>query len=50
MSRLLRSLGAAAPAYASARDLLDDERRRNAVCFLLDIQLPGMNGFELAQG
>ena len=48
LQRLLRSCGVASRVFASARELLADDRRRDAACFLLDVQLPGMNGFELA--
>lgn len=49
LGRLLRSFGLAATAFGSASELLADERRRDAACFVLDIQLPETNGFELAR-
>jgi two-component system, LuxR family, response regulator FixJ len=33
--------------YASAEDFLADYRAQRAGCILLDVQLPGMDGFEL---
>ena len=49
LGRLLRSLGLEPAAFASAGELLADPRRRDAACFLLDVHLPAMNGFELAR-
>ena len=49
LGRLLRSLGLRPAAFASAAELLGDPRRRQASCFLLDVQMPAMNGFELAR-
>ena len=48
LRRLLRSFGLDPAAFASAGELLSDPRRRRAACFLLDVQMPAMNGFELA--
>ncbi len=46
--RLVESLGMRARAFATPAELLDDESGiDDLVCFLLDVHLPGMTGFEL---
>jgi FixJ family two-component response regulator len=46
--RLVESLGMRARAFATPDELLGDEHGiDNLACFLLDIHLPGMTGFEL---
>lgn len=47
VSRLLRSLGHECAAYDSAESALADPCLLQAVCLLIDIELFGMNGFEL---
>lgn len=47
MSRLLRAAGFQAVAYGSAEALLEDAKRPQFDCLLLDIQLGGMSGLEL---
>jgi two-component system, LuxR family, response regulator FixJ len=44
---LLATAGLPVRAYASAEDFLTDYRAQRAGCILLDVQLPGMDGFEL---
>jgi len=47
LTRLVESMGMRAETYASPAELLDREPDEKAGCLLLDIQLPGMDGFEL---
>jgi FixJ family two-component response regulator len=47
LKRLLSSLGFAAEPFTSGREFLDWLPGRTAHCVLLDIQLPGMSGFEI---
>jgi FixJ family two-component response regulator len=44
---LLRSVGFAVKAYASAEEFLNADHRRDIDCLLLDVRLPGMSGIEL---
>jgi FixJ family two-component response regulator len=44
---LMRSVHFDVDAFASAEDFLASERSRDAACLILDVYLPGMNGFEL---
>jgi FixJ family two-component response regulator len=44
---LLRSVGFAVNAFASAEEFLTSDQLRNANCLLLDVRMPGMGGFEL---
>lgn len=44
---LLATAGLPVRTYASAEDFLADYRAQRAGCILLDVQLPGMDGFEL---
>jgi FixJ family two-component response regulator len=48
VSRLLRSLGYECVTYESAESALADPSLLQAVCLLIDIELFGMNGFELS--
>jgi FixJ family two-component response regulator len=47
LSRLVESLGMRAEAFASPADFLSRAVEERIACVLLDIQLPGMDGFEL---
>jgi FixJ family two-component response regulator len=44
---LMRSFRFRADAYGSAEDFLASERINDTACLILDVYLPGMNGFEL---
>ena len=44
---LIRSAGMAVQAFASAEEFLNSVNGRTPDCLVLDVQLPGMNGFEL---
>ncbi len=44
---LLRSVGFAVNAFASAEEFLTSDQLRNANCLVLDVRMPGMGGFEL---
>ena len=49
LERLLRAAGIDCVAYASAERFLGDATQRHFDCLLLDIQLGGMSGVELAE-
>ena len=44
---LMRSVRFYADAYGSAEEFLASERIDDTACLILDVYLPGMNGFEL---
>src|SRR5580693_874687 len=44
---LLRSVGFASQAFASAEDFLSLAHRENIACLILDVGLPGISGLEL---
>jgi len=44
---LIRSFGFAVEAFASAEEFLTSDRLRDTRCLILDVRMPGMNGFEL---
>jgi FixJ family two-component response regulator len=44
---LVRSLGYAATAFASAEDFLQSDRVHDASCLISDVQMPGLTGVEL---
>jgi FixJ family two-component response regulator len=46
---LMRSVNLHAEAFASAEEFLASERLNDTSCLILDLYLPGMNGFELQQ-
>ncbi len=46
---LIRSVGLAAQAYASAQDFLTAYHRNDPGCLLLDVRMPGMSGLDLQQ-
>jgi FixJ family two-component response regulator len=47
LDSLLRSAGLAVRVFASAEEFLNSAPRSQADCLILDVRLPGMNGFEL---
>jgi FixJ family two-component response regulator len=44
---LVRSLGYATNVFASAEEFLESSRLNETACLISDVQMPGMNGFEL---
>jgi FixJ family two-component response regulator len=44
---LLRSVGFAVSAFASAEEFLTSDQPRSADCLVLDVRMPGMGGIEL---
>jgi FixJ family two-component response regulator len=49
MERLLSAAGFWAETFASAEDLLENGRAGSAACLILDVNLPGLSGFDLNQ-
>ena len=49
LQRLLQSAGFTVETFATAREFLDADYRAQTACLVLDIHLPGMSGFELAE-
>jgi FixJ family two-component response regulator len=49
ISRLVRSLGYVADAYASAGDFLKSQRVNDTWCVIADVHMPGMTGIELQE-
>lgn len=49
ISRLVRSLGYAARAYASADEFLKSQHVDDTWCVIADVQMPGMTGIELQE-
>ncbi len=47
LKRLLRSAGMDVETYASGADFLDAMRTRALDCLVLDLHMPGVNGFEV---
>lgn len=47
LSSLLNAAGFSTQTFANAEDFLNSAHRQNAICLVLDIRLPGMNGIEL---
>ena len=47
LSGLLRSLGFAVSAFASAEEFLASDQLASADCLILDVRMPGMGGIEL---
>lgn len=47
LTRLVESMGMHAESFASPEQLLSREPDERVRCLLLDVQLPGMDGFEL---
>lgn len=46
---LMRSVGRDVDAFGSAEEFLNSGRLRETACLILDIRLPGMDGFELQE-
>ena len=44
---LIRSVGFAVEAFASAEEFLKSDHLHNTRCLILDVRMPGMNGLEL---
>ena len=49
MERLVRSAGFNVAAFGSAEDFLNSADLDRAMCAILDMRLPGMNGLDLQQ-
>lgn len=47
LKSLMRSVRFGVDAYGSAEEFLASERINDTACLILDVYLPGMNGFEL---
>jgi len=47
LQRLIRSLGFAVEAFASAEEFLNSDHIRNTRCLILDVRMHRMNGLEL---
>jgi FixJ family two-component response regulator len=47
LERILRLGGHEARIYLSAEAYLENDAKRDAACFIIDLQLPGIGGFEL---
>jgi FixJ family two-component response regulator len=47
MRALMKSLGFAAEAFASAEDFLASDSRNRAACLITDMQMPGLTGLGL---
>jgi len=47
LKSLMRSVRFNVEAFASAEDFLASERLNDTACLILDVNLPGMSGFEL---
>src|ERR1700728_1233454 len=47
MQALIESLGYASEAFASAEEYLKSDRVRDTACLIVDVQMPGMTGFDL---
>jgi FixJ family two-component response regulator len=47
LCRLLKSVGFAVRAFASAEEYLSSDKPENSDCLLLDVRMPGKSGIEL---
>jgi len=47
LQRLLVAAGLSVRVFASGQELLESSLPEDASCFLLDVHLPGMSGFEI---
>jgi FixJ family two-component response regulator len=50
LGALMRSLGYAVEVFACGDDMLGSPTIERAACLIADVQMPGMNGFELQAG
>ena len=48
-TRLLKSLGFTAHAFASANEFLQSPRLRDTSCLIAEVQMPGMSGVQLQE-
>ena len=49
LGRLLTSLGVPSEAFAGAQDLLDANHLGEFSCLIVDVHMPGVGGYELAE-
>src|SRR5580658_904947 len=49
LKSLMRSVRFSVDAFGSAEEFLASERSDDTACLILDLYLPGMNGFELQE-
>jgi FixJ family two-component response regulator len=49
MTRILRLAGLLPVAFTSAEGFLESGKGEGAMCLIIDVQLPGMNGFALQE-
>jgi FixJ family two-component response regulator len=49
LRRLIRSMGLEVEAFATAEEFLESIKQTLPCCLILDVNLPGLNGFELQQ-
>ena len=47
LKSLIRSVGFKAETFASGEEFLNSDRLRDTACLILDVQMPGISGFEL---
>jgi FixJ family two-component response regulator len=47
MARMLRVSGLIPVMFSSAEELLESDEHEGAMCLIIDVQLPGLNGFAL---
>jgi FixJ family two-component response regulator len=47
LARILRLGGYVPQSYRAAETLLDNRKKSDVVCMIVDVQLPGMDGFAL---
>ncbi|HEY2629712.1 MAG TPA: response regulator, partial [Usitatibacter sp.] len=47
LARMLRVSGLIPVMYSSAEELLEGDDHTGAMCMIIDVQLPGLNGFAL---
>lgn len=47
LARLLRAAGYEAQTFANANEVLGSNAANHASCLIIDVELPGMDGFEL---